>query len=131
MQLKEVKRLAEQAGIGLDGVKVKIIRDPEMIRLPHAGWANPNGKEIQLYPNAFINEEQLVKTLAHERTHIFQVRIYGEAKDIPMLDKFEEGAYGIENTFWDYFLIERADEDGKSSIQKMASPCRNGQRSSS
>jgi|GEM_PF-1057772 len=103
MQLREVKRLAEQAGIGLDGVKIKIIRDPDMIRLPHAGWANPNGKEIQLYPNAFMNEEQLVKTLAHERTHIFQVRLYGEAKDIPMLDKFEEGAYGVENTFWDYF----------------------------
>ncbi len=103
MQLREVKRLAEQAGIGLDSVKVNIIRDPEMIRLPHAGWANPNGKEIQLYPNAFMNEEQLVKTLAHERTHIFQVRLYGEAKDIPMLDKFEEGAYGIENTFWNYF----------------------------
>lgn len=103
MQLREVKRLAEQAGIGLNGVKVKIIRDAEMIRLPHAGWANPNGKEIQLYPNAFINEEQLVKTLAHERTHLFQVKIYGEAKDIPMLDKFEEGAYGIENVFWNYF----------------------------
>ncbi|WP_426334144.1 WXG100 family type VII secretion target [Paenibacillus silvae] len=103
MQLREVKRLAEQAGIGLNGVKVKIIRDAEMIRLPHAGWANPNGKEIQLYPNAFINEEQLVKTLAHERTHLFQVKIYGEAKDITMLDKFEEGAYGIENVFWNYF----------------------------
>ncbi|MGG1895765.1 DUF4280 domain-containing protein [Brevibacillus formosus] len=37
MQLKEVKRLAELAGIGLDGVKVRIIRDPEMVRLPHSG----------------------------------------------------------------------------------------------
>ncbi|MEK3789131.1 RHS repeat-associated core domain-containing protein [Paenibacillus sp. FSL K6-1230] len=103
MQMREVKRLAEQAGVGLDGVKIKIVRDTEMLRLPQAGWANPNGKEIQLYPNAFINEMELVKTLAHERTHIFQVRIYGEANDIPTLNKFEEGAYGIEDTFWDYF----------------------------
>ncbi|MEK4509251.1 hypothetical protein [Paenibacillus sp. FSL K6-2524] len=103
MQLREVKRLAEQAGVGLDGVKIKIIRDPEMLDVPFAGWANPNGKEIQLYPNAFINEEQLIKTLAHERTHIFQVRIYGHAADDSMLRLFEDGAYGIEDTFWDYF----------------------------
>ncbi|MGV2795188.1 DUF4280 domain-containing protein, partial [Clostridium perfringens] len=103
MQLREVKRLAEQAGVGLDGVKIKIIRDPEMLDVPFGGWANPNGREIQLYPNAFINEEQLIKTLAHERTHIFQVRIYGHAADNSMLRLFEDGAYGIEDTFWEYF----------------------------
>ncbi|MCM3042805.1 peptidoglycan-binding protein [Paenibacillus motobuensis] len=103
MQLREVKRLAEQAGVGLDGVKIKIIRDPEMLDVPFGGWANPNGREIQLYPNAFINEEQLIKTLAHERTHIFQVRTYGHAADDSMLRLFEDGAYGIEDTFWDYF----------------------------
>ncbi|ASJ57517.1 hypothetical protein BP422_11745 [Brevibacillus formosus] len=103
MQLKEVKRIAEQAGVGLDGVKLNIIRDPDMLQFPYAGWANPNGKEIQLYPNAFTNEEQLVKTLAHERTHIFQVRLYGQATDDKMLRLFEDGAYDIEDTFWDYF----------------------------
>lgn len=75
-----------------------------MLGVPFTGWANPKSNKIQLYPNAFINEEQIIKTLAHERTHIFKVRIHGYAADDSMLRLFKSGAYGIEDTLWEYFM---------------------------
>lgn len=35
-----------------------------MLGVPFTGWANPKSKKIQLYPNAFINEEQIIKTFS-------------------------------------------------------------------
>jgi hypothetical protein len=32
---------------------------------------------LHLYPNAFRSEEELVKTLGHERTHVRQVKTHG------------------------------------------------------
>jgi hypothetical protein len=40
------------------------------------GRTDRNGV-LHLYPNAFKNEEELVKTLGHEHTHVWQVRTHG------------------------------------------------------
>ena len=110
MNHRTVQRIAAEAGVGLDGVKIKIIRDPKLLELPFAGRATHKGV-IELYPNAFSDTETLVKTLGHERTHIMQAKIYGHPDYIPngleLLQKFEKGAYGIEDSFWKYYQMNK------------------------
>lgn len=101
MQLREVKKVADQAGIGLKGVKLRIVREPDFLSRPLFGLVDK--KSITLYPNAFRNYESLVKTLGHERTHVYQISIWGRATNTEMLGTFEEATYGIENTFWDFY----------------------------
>ncbi|MEH2058171.1 MAG: RHS repeat-associated core domain-containing protein [Nostoc sp.] len=104
MQQRTVKKVAKQAGIGLDKIKVKIVRDPELIGRVY-GYTPPSGKEIQLYPSAFENYESLVKTLGHERTHVYQVKISGATNDAEELFLREKAAYGSEDTWWDYYRV--------------------------
>jgi RHS repeat-associated protein len=106
MQLREVKKVAEQAGVGLKGVKLKIARDPEFLKRPFLGLADKNS--ITLFPNAFKDYETLVRTLGHERTHVYQISIWGRAADSKMLGVFEESAYGIEDTFWNFYKSKPA-----------------------
>lgn len=101
MQLRNVQKVAKNAGIGLDGVKVKIVRDPELIGKGLYGHADAN--TIELYPDAFTNTEELVKTLGHERMHVYQTRTFG-IPDSTMLGKFENAAYGSEGMWWNYYL---------------------------
>ena len=74
LQLKHVKKVLSEMGIDYGGTKITIDRREELIGKPYFGWTNPNLKEVQLYPSAFINREQLVKTLGHERIHMEQVK---------------------------------------------------------
>lgn len=103
MQLRHVQKVAKEAGIGLDGIKIKIVRDPELIGKGVCGYASPKGNVIELYPDAFTNTESLVKTLGHERTHIYQVKTFGPAVDTTTLIEFEKGAWGSESSWWDFF----------------------------
>ncbi|WP_083189831.1 RHS repeat domain-containing protein [Orenia metallireducens] len=102
MQLRHVKKTAKKAGIGLKGVKVKIVRDPDLMGRDLYGYAG--GNRIQLYPDAFSSRENLVKTLGHERMHIYQESIFGKPKDTTTLNKFEKAAYGSEEMWWDHYL---------------------------
>ena len=63
------------------------------------GYAHPNGKQIDLYPDAFSSPDTLIRTLGHERTHAFQFKTFGPAKDSVMSGRFEDAAYGIEDAF--------------------------------
>lgn len=107
MQLKHVYQVAKDAGIGLDGTKVKIVRDPDLINKGLCGYTSPKGNRIDLYPDAFTNREALVKTLGHERTHIYQAKTFGPAKDTDLLMDFERAAYGSEDSWWNYYLGKR------------------------
>lgn len=105
MQYRYVNRIAQEAGIGLRGIKVSIVRDPELIGKGVYGYAYPKGNRLSLFPDAFTNKETLIRTLSHERTHIFQFNTHGksivESKAISM----ERAAYGIEDTFWQYYNL--------------------------
>jgi hypothetical protein len=103
MQKRFVENIAEQAGVGLEGIQVRIARDPELVGRGVYGHADPNGK-ITLYPDAFTNTETLVKTLGHERTHLMQFRLHGSPKDLVEGALNEKAAFGIEETFWRFFL---------------------------
>ncbi len=102
MQMRTVKRLAEQAGVGLKGVKLKIVRDPELIGKGLYGHASEKGV-ITLYPDAFSSTENLVKTLGHERTHLMQFKLFGPVRGLEDGMLNERAAYGIEETFWQFF----------------------------
>jgi hypothetical protein len=101
--METVLQHAEQAGVGLNGINVKIIPEAPS---SFYGWAAPSGTEIHLYPSAFTDSETLVRTLAHERTHAYQFQTFGPAvnESTASAALFEEGAYGAEESFWQYFL---------------------------
>lgn len=49
-------------------------------------------KEIEiLYPDAFSSKENLVKTLGHERIHIYQQKFLGSPKTMRCYSNFEKG----------------------------------------
>ena len=102
MQLRHVKRVAEEAGIGLDGVKIRIDRNPDLIGKGYTGWAHPKGNRIDIYPDAFVSREELIKTLAHERVHIYQTRTFGPAMSDFALQEYEAGARIAEKTWMDF-----------------------------
>ncbi|NDI35098.1 hypothetical protein EPK97_10035 [Chengkuizengella sediminis] len=104
MQLREVDKIASKAGVGLDGIKIRIVRDPELVGKGLYGWADPKGKVIELYPDAFTDSENLVKTLGHERTHIYQTKTFGAPNSDTLID-FEKGAYASEELWWKYYQI--------------------------
>jgi RHS repeat-associated protein len=101
--METVLQHAEQAGVGLEGINVKIIPEAPA---NFYGWAAPSGAEIHLYPSAFMDSETLVRTLAHERTHAYQFKTFGSVvnESTESAARFEEGAYGAEESFWQYFL---------------------------
>lgn len=103
MDLKNVKKVAKESGIGLQGVKIRIERDPDLIGRGICGYASPDGKTITLYPDAFTNKESLIKTIGHERTHVYQVKTFGTANDAETLRLFENGAWGSEKDWWNYY----------------------------
>lgn len=102
LQKRAVQRIARDAGVGLEGVKIKIVRDPELVGRGIFGHADPRGT-ITLYPDAFSDTETLVKTLGHERTHLMQFRLFGQPKDLLEAAANEKAALGIEETFWQFF----------------------------
>ncbi|OMP75147.1 hypothetical protein BW716_31605 [[Flexibacter] sp. ATCC 35208] len=106
MRLKDVKSVAERAGVGLKGIKIKIDRDFEKMASNFPYVASAQDKTITLFPKAFSDYETLVKTLGHERTHIMQYSIWGTSVDMKTIQGFENAAYGIENTFWEYYKKE-------------------------
>jgi len=61
------------------------------------------GKSLTLYPDAFSSSEELVRTLGHERTHIYQARTFGPPQGIPELNLNEAAAYGLEDSFVKYW----------------------------
>ncbi|MEV4884631.1 hypothetical protein MRBLMN1_003156 [Chitinophaga ginsengisegetis] len=101
MQMRTVKQTAERACVGLKGVKLRIERDPGLIGRNIFGHANKN--TITLYPDAFTNMETLVRTLGHERTHIMQFKSFGPPTSSAMGEALEKGAWGIEETFWNFY----------------------------
>ncbi|WP_165987385.1 RHS repeat domain-containing protein [Streptomyces sp. YIM 98790] len=102
MQRRAVKDLAAEAGVGLEGVRFKINRDPELIGKNLYGHTAPDGT-VTLYPDAFRSTEDLVRTLGHERMHVMQLGLYGPAKSWEQERAFEKAAYAIEDSFWEFF----------------------------
>lgn len=111
MQMRYVEQAAREGGIGLGGVKVRIIRDSDLKGKNIYGYTHPNG-DIDLYPDAFTDIEQLIKTLGHERTHTMQIYLFKHpntyADDAIKMNRElilnEKAAHSIEDSFWQFYL---------------------------
>lgn len=98
MQKRYVRRIAEQYNIDLSGITIKIQRSESMLSLTMTGSTDYNNiGRIDLFPNAFIDEEQLVKTLLHEKRHVWQLKTYGKKYVEENLNSMEEDAYSFED----------------------------------
>lgn len=111
MQMRFVEQAAREGGVGLGGVKVKIIRDSDLKGKNIYGYTHPNG-DIDLYPDAVTDIEQLIKTLGHERTHTMQIYLFKHpntyADDAIKMNRElilnEKAAHSIEDSFWQFYL---------------------------
>ena len=104
MQIRKVDEIADKADIGLSGIKIIINRQENLVGRGLFGHASANGKVITLYPDAFRSEETLVKTLAHERTHVYQVETFGQVQNTSQLGQFEAAAKSAEEDAWQHYL---------------------------
>lgn len=94
MQKRVVKAFARTYNIDLKEIKIKIQRNEELLNLNIAGATDPNNiGRIDLFPNAFKNEEELLRTLVHEREHVRQLRKYGKQYTQSHLYEMEKDAY--------------------------------------
>ena len=103
MQLKHVKYVAEKYGIDLQGIHVKIERDESMIDSVFSGVANPNYADkgrLHLFPKAFASEEELARTLLHEKEHLNQFSRYGFEYVINNRKDFEDYTRDFENNYF-------------------------------
>ena len=78
MQLRAVKQICRKYGVDISGIRIKIQRDEEMLKFLTAGSAAPEDiGRIDLLPNAFANEEEILRTVIHESCHVKQFKKYG------------------------------------------------------
>lgn len=100
MSKKNIRAVAKEAGIDLKGITINIEQSEEWLRSPFTGRADPNKiGSITLFPNAFSNKEELVRTVCHEKIHVQQFRKHGAEFVQNNKSKFEEEAYSKEDAF--------------------------------
>ncbi|MDO5345313.1 MAG: hypothetical protein Q4E91_06170 [Lachnospiraceae bacterium] len=112
MQKSHINKVLSDMGIDYGEAKIKIVRDPNLIGGGFLGWTNLNGKEVQLYPDAFASREELVKTLGHERIHLEQIKLFGPARNNSEAVYYEQGPRFSESYWWDEYR-RQTDYDGK------------------
>ena len=103
MKMGSVRDVADRWGVDLKGIRVEINKSRAGIR----GITGPDQK-IQLCRGAFENEEQLARTLAHERFHVEQLRSgvsYPKTKEAAQ--PFENEAYDFEDQWWNNHPLNR------------------------
>lgn len=114
LKLRHVKNVLSEMEIDYGKTKIKIIRDPDLIGRGFFGWTNPNGREVQLYPDCFNSREELVKTLGHERIHLEQLKLWGPAETNEEAVYYEQGPRISEEYWWDEYR-RKTNYDGKKS----------------
>lgn len=103
MQIKTVKQIARKYGIDISGIRFKIQRGEEYLhtKLDYFGSTDyDNIGRVDLFPKAFADEEQLVRTMIHERLHVLQLRKYGKEYCRENLNLMERQAYWFEDVMY-------------------------------
>lgn len=103
MTKKHVKGVMKDMGVSYGKAVVRLIHDDELIGRGLFGYTNPNGKEVQFYPDAFMSREELVKTIGHERIHLDQLEKYGPTNDSLIANEYEKEARASEQSWWDEY----------------------------
>ena len=109
MQKRHVIKVANEAGINLSGITVKIQRNPHLIAKNIFGIAAVDQiGRIDLFPDAFKSKEDLIRTVFHEKIHVSQFEEYGVKFVQNNRARFETEAYMAEDAF-----IVNLRKDGK------------------
>ena len=104
MQLKHIKAICKEVAIDLEDIKIKIQREKNLIDLPFFGSADPKQiGRIDLFPGAFTNREELLRTIVHEKVHVDQYKKYGGQYVMENRNKFEEEAYKLEEKWYNEY----------------------------
>lgn len=106
MQKRAVLSICKKYGVDTSGLIIKIQRSEDFLKLPFYGSTDYNyiGR-IDLFPCAFIDEEQLIRTVIHEKCHVKQLRRYGKQYAQDNLDIMEKQAYRFERIY--YHILKR------------------------
>ena len=104
MQMRHIKSIINDLGIDCKGIKFEIVRDEELIGKNIFGYTFPDGKRIQLYPDAFQSRKELVKTIGHERIHCEQIKLFGNSRTMSELSAYERAAAFSENYWWSEYV---------------------------
>ena len=104
MQKRHVKKILKEMQLDYSGIEIDIIRDKSLIGMGVYGYTFPDGKRVQLYPDAFTNRQELVKTLGHERVHCEQIKLFGRAHQNDLLGSFENAASFSEEYWWSEYV---------------------------
>ena len=101
MQKREVLSLCRKYSIDTNGITFKIQRSEKLLALPFYGSTDYNniGRK-DLFPSAFSSEEELLKTILHEKCHVMQLKKYGKNFAQQNLDVMEKQAYRFESIFY-------------------------------
>lgn len=101
MQKRNVLSICKRYSIDTKGITFKIQRSEKMLSLPFYGSTDYNNiGRIDLFPNAFLSEEELMKTILHEKCHLKQLKKYGKKYVQDNLDEMEKQAYRFESIYY-------------------------------
>jgi hypothetical protein len=96
MTMECVCQVAEKYGIDVSDVNIKIDKS----KMGYYGSTAPN-QTITLTRDAFRNEEQLARTLTHERFHVDQIRSgMGYPTTYDAGNAWESAAQAHEDNWW-------------------------------
>ena len=110
MQKREVLKIAREYGFDTTGITYKIQRSQKLLKLPYMASAAPKPiGRVDLFPNAFANKTELIKTLIHEKAHIKQFKKYGVDYVRANRKRMEDVAERYEE-FWFLVLRRRANK---------------------
>ncbi len=101
MTKKHIRSVMKEMGIPYGKATVRLVNDKELIGRGLFGYTTPKGKEVQLYPDAFMSREELVKTLGHEKVHLVQLKQYGPTNDTELAALYEKEASESEEQWWE------------------------------
>lgn len=106
MQKRAVERLARKYRIKIDDLSIRIQREESMLDIPYLGSTDYNNiGRIDLFPNAFADEDTILRTIIHERCHVLQLRKYGKKYTQEHISEMEDMAYKFED-FW-YNIVRK------------------------
>lgn len=101
MQKREILNICRKYSIDTSGITFKIQRSEKLLALPFYGSTDYNNiGRIDLFPSAFSSEEELIKTILHEKCHVLQLKKHGKAYAQQNLDLMEKQAYRFERLFY-------------------------------
>lgn len=101
MTKKHVRAVMKEMGVSYGKARITLVHNDELIGTGLFGYTNPNGKEVQLYPDAFMSREELVKTIGHEKVHLDQLKKYGPTNDANQGGIYEKEARDSETRWWE------------------------------